>query len=431
MTDFGIVSYGSYIPRYFHVVNHPTGIVMQRVAHPYENSVTMAYHASEEAINRASINKNDISSIWVGSETKTNKVGSDSIIIADKLGLNNILEAMDVELACASGLASIIKACREASHPDFKGKYSLVIATDCSRISRDNTFYNLVGHAATAFIIGEKPIASVSTNGIAGYTSYQNDFFVSYDKPKSPVCDGKKSIHEYKKHFYASVNNYLNGSDINANYIIIHTPVPKIIDWITFNDRDCYADNPFKGMTKERVKSLFKYNTITAFAGNTFPSNCMLNLINWLDHAITGENSIVCNYGSGSTVLRALVTADEDINNFDRSIKLADKIAPNSRFMLSDELFEYYMKGEVPTADDFKGNALNINDLKNAKLVSFNKDKSVVELNNGSKITAEVVGCSNLAPGTNLEPTFKQLKLPNSEIIYKIILREKLKHSST
>jgi len=427
----GIKSFGSYFPRYFHVVNQNAGTLTQRIAHPYEDVATMSIHAGQEAIEQLAKRegktveeiKDQIIDVRFASEDSLYAVKATSITIAGQLGLNKFIKTADIKNACASGFGTIIDAHEQSSHSRYKGKDIMVFTGGCSRIKKGNEFYNLVGHGATAFIIGENPLIEISDE-ISAYSIDENGFFVPLEERNNPVCNGKKSIYDYKKAVYECANNYLMNNPFDYDYVILHTPVPKIIKWITWKERNGFENNTFKHLTEEQVREKFKYNSITKRIGNTFAPNMLFNLINWIEHAIKGEEILGIGYGSGDTALTAKLTAKEDTKDCP-GIKLEDKLVTDPRFALNNLLFDSYMDNRIEP-QEFKGNEFTIGELYNATLIKFDKENSLIQLNDGREVTIEVVGCSKLESGTILEPTYKHIKQPNGKIEHKFIGREKL-----
>ena len=71
----GIKGYGSWVSPYFlekkGKVKEELGLLEQRIAHPYDDTVTICHKAAEEAILDAGIKKEDIKAIYSCQESKT------------------------------------------------------------------------------------------------------------------------------------------------------------------------------------------------------------------------------------------------------------------------------------------------------------------------------------------------------------------------
>lgn len=432
----GIVSYGSYIPRHYHKVNSgKLGLLEQRIAAPYEDTAVLGYFAGKEAIERSGINKKDVAAIYLGTETPVYKVKPTSMIIADMLGLSSNIEAMDVEFACAAGLKALKTALRESEHPDFNDKYLLVIMSDAAPIKPESQFYNLIGHGAAALLIGNNPIIELITGGVNSHSTNVNDFSVMHCDPAMPVCNGRTSIFEYKRHVFNSVRNFLKNTNFNYEHIIGHTPFPNITKWITTAEKNCFLNNPFKGLGEDEANELFKYNNVSSRIGNAFAAMTGLNLCNLLDNIKPGGQAIVYTYGSGATSLTMGVRAKSKINEFDRRVSLIDKLnASDENFSLSDEVYNDWMQKRINEWGNKGGLDIILKsdyvyskpDFSEAILIDFKGRDSIIQFN-GKNYNAEVIGCAELENGVMLEhvPKRRLLNL-KGPIIYTNAYREKI-----
>ena len=110
----GIVSYGSYIPKFRIKVEEIArvwgedakkikgglGVHEKSVPDVDEDTATIAVEAAREAIKRSKINPGDIGAVFVGSESHPYAVKPTATIVGEALGVGNEYYAADLEFAC-------------------------------------------------------------------------------------------------------------------------------------------------------------------------------------------------------------------------------------------------------------------------------------------------------------------------------------------
>jgi len=138
----GIVSYGFYVPRYRIKVEEIANtwgknpedvkkslmISEKTVAGNDEDSLTMAYESTAMCLSDISLKKDDIKTIFFGSETPPYVVNPASTILGEFLGIDHHYLASDTQFACKAATGAIISAAAiiKSSFTDF----ALVVASD-------------------------------------------------------------------------------------------------------------------------------------------------------------------------------------------------------------------------------------------------------------------------------------------------------------
>ena len=119
----GIVSYGTYIPRYRikveeiariwgenpDTIKNGLGILQKSVADLDEDTATIAVEAAREALFRARIKACEIGAVYVGSESHPYAVKPTATIVGEALGIGNEYFAADLEFACKAGTSAFTK----------------------------------------------------------------------------------------------------------------------------------------------------------------------------------------------------------------------------------------------------------------------------------------------------------------------------------
>src|SRR3989338_7939781 len=163
----GIVSYGTYIPKYrikpsqiaqawgkeVKGVESSLGVFEKAVASVDEDAVTLAVEASFKALTNSQITPEKIGAITVGSESHPYAVKPTSTTVAGILGLPEELLAADLEFACKAGTVGIQLLSGLVS--TNKAKYVLAIGSDVAQSKPSDVLEYTAGCAAAAYILGK------------------------------------------------------------------------------------------------------------------------------------------------------------------------------------------------------------------------------------------------------------------------------------
>ena len=117
----GIISWGSYIPKYRLKVEHiarvwgnnansikdSIHINEKSVPGIDEDTVTMSVEAARQAVKSAGINPKSINAVYIGSESHPYAVKPTGTIVAEALDIGNKYTTADLEFACKAGTAGI------------------------------------------------------------------------------------------------------------------------------------------------------------------------------------------------------------------------------------------------------------------------------------------------------------------------------------
>ncbi|OYT35425.1 hydroxymethylglutaryl-CoA synthase, partial [Archaeoglobales archaeon ex4484_92] len=183
----GIISYGSYIPRYrisvdeiarvwgedANTIKNGLGVIEKSVPDLDEDAATIAVEAAREAIKRVNIDARDIGAIFVGSESHPYAVKPTSTIVGEALGVGNSYFTADLEFACKAGTAGI-QICYAMVKADMV-KYGLAIGTDTSQARPGDALEYSASAGGAAFIIGRDPIAEIEAT--YSFTTDTPDFW--------------------------------------------------------------------------------------------------------------------------------------------------------------------------------------------------------------------------------------------------------------
>src|SRR3954469_13752381 len=113
----GIVGYGAYIPRYRIAAREIArvwadgqgGVPVEAKSVPGadEDTITMSIEAARNALARGGIRAEQLSAVWVGSESHPYSVKPSGTLVAEALGATPWVSAADWEFACKAGTEAL------------------------------------------------------------------------------------------------------------------------------------------------------------------------------------------------------------------------------------------------------------------------------------------------------------------------------------
>ena len=190
-----IISSGSYLPEKILTnkelenivdtsdewITERTGIKERRVSSKEETSVDMAYEASIDAIEKSSINKDDIGAIILATCTPERKFPSTAVLLQNRLNIKNAF-SVDLNAACTGFIYALDIAKKYIESGQIK--YALVVGTEKITSLLDWTDRNtcvLFGDGAGAMIIGSSSNPGIMSSTIGSDGSYKDLLSVNTD----------------------------------------------------------------------------------------------------------------------------------------------------------------------------------------------------------------------------------------------------------
>ncbi|MBI4036156.1 hydroxymethylglutaryl-CoA synthase [Candidatus Daviesbacteria bacterium] len=296
----GIVSYGTYIPKYrikpsqiAHAwgkevkgVETSLGVFEKAVASVDEDAVTLAVEASFKALENGQISPEKIGAITVGSESHPYAVKPTSTTVAGILGLPEELLAADLEFACKAGTAGIQLLAGLVS--TNKAKYVLAIGSDVAQSKPSDVLEYTAGCAAAAFTLGKDNIIA----NLVDFTSYSSDTpdFWRKDIEKFPSHAGRfTGGPAYFAHVMGASNLMLKKVKMEPkdfNFAVFHMPNAK------------FPKEAAKklGFSEKQLAPGF----VVPLIGNPYSASSLVGLAATLDIAKPKDKIFMCSYGSGA-----------------------------------------------------------------------------------------------------------------------------------
>ncbi len=296
----GIVSYGTYIPKYrikptdiatawgkeAPEVERSLGVFEKAIASIDEDAVTLAIEASSRALNYANIDPKDIGGITIGSESHPYAVKPSSTIVAEILGMGHDYLAADLEFACKAGTAGIQLLSGLVAQK--KAKLVMAVGSDVAQSKPSDVLEYTASSAAASYILGDrKTIAN-----IIDFTSFSSDTadFWRKDTEKFPSHGGRFTGEPaYFAHVMGASKKMLEKTKLTPqdfDYAVFHMPNAKFPKEVAKR----------LGFTEAQIKPGFVVPQI----GNPYSGSSLVGLAATLDIAKPKQKIFVCSYGSGA-----------------------------------------------------------------------------------------------------------------------------------
>ncbi len=320
----GIVSYGTYIPRFrirvdeiariwnedANAIKQSLGIFEKSVPDVDEDTATMAVEASREALARAKIDPKKIGAIFVGSESHPYAVKPTATIVGEALGVGNYYFCADLEFACKAATAGI-----QICHAMVKSgmiDYGLAIGSDVAQAKPGDALEYAAGAGAVAILIGKDPIAVIEAT--VSYTSDTPDFW-RRDLQPYPSHGGRfTGSPAYFRHIVNAVRKLMEDHGYTAkdfDYAVFHQPNAKFPQRVA----------SMLGFSEEKIAE----GLLVRVIGNTYSASSLMGLCSILDKAKPGQRILLASFGSGAGSDAFAIYVTEKILDFPRNAQVWEK----------------------------------------------------------------------------------------------------------
>lgn len=333
----GIVSYGSYIPKYRIKVEDiasawkkdPNEIIgglkvtQKAVPASDEDTVTMGVEAGSKALSASGLKASQLGAVFVGSESHPYVVNPSSTTIAEFLGVGKLYSAADFEFACKAATAALQLT---ASFVDSKKiEYGMIIGSDTAQAKPHDPLEYTAAAAAAAYIIGSKTNEILAK--IVDTLSFSSDTpdFWRREAMKFPAHAGRFTGESaYFAHVTGAAKQLFFKTKTAAkdyDYCVFHMPNGKFPRVVAKE----------LGFTPDQLAPSLIVDQI----GNPYSASALLGLSAVLDIAKSGEKIFFVSYGSG---------AGSDAFIFETTKNITEKqkkITPVSSFYENCEYISY------------------------------------------------------------------------------------------
>ena len=296
----GIVSYGTYIPRYRlrlediaaawqknpDEIIPSLGVKEKAVPAFDEDAVTIALEAASRSFAAFSGAPTDVGVLFVGSESHPYAVNPTSTIVGELLGMGHSYLAADMEFACKAGTAGMqaIAGLVSAGHT----QYGLAIGTDTAQSKPHDALEYTSASAGAAYILGSEHIIA----RLVGDTSYSSDTpdFWRRDGIRYPSHAGRFTGEPaYFTHVMGAATRMLEMTHMK----------PADFDWCVFH----MPNGKFPRSVASRLgfsAAQLAPSLVVDKIGNPYSASAMVGLAAVLDIAKPGQKIFMVSYGSGA-----------------------------------------------------------------------------------------------------------------------------------
>jgi hydroxymethylglutaryl-CoA synthase len=292
----GITGYGVYIPRYriaareiARIWGAEGGVPVEAksVPGPDEDTITMSIEAARNALARADIAPDQLSAVWVGSESHPYSVKPSGTVVAEALGATPWVSAADWEFACKAGTEAFTASMGMVG--SGMANYVLAIGADTAQGRPSDALEYTAAAAAAAMIIGPAEESVATIEATISYVNDTPDFFRRADR-NYPV-HGSRFTGEpaYFAQIRGAASRLLEETattPADYTFAIFHQP----------NARFPQAVAKQLGFKPEQLTAGLLANSI----GNSYSASALLGLGSVLDQAQPGDSIFMASYGSGA-----------------------------------------------------------------------------------------------------------------------------------
>jgi hydroxymethylglutaryl-CoA synthase len=265
------------------------GVEEKTVAAPDEDSFTMAFEASRQAVEIADVQSSEIGAVFVGSESHPYAVKPTSSMLASALDIHPFCFAADLEFACKAGTAAmqIISAFIQSKQIS----YGLAVGTDTAQARPGDALEYTAAAGAAAFVLGPTTAkrALARIDHTLSFTTDTPDFWRPAGE-KYPQHAGRFTGEPgYLQHVRTALRGILDVAKLQPSdiaHLVLHMPNAKF---------PLVVAKEF-GFTKEQLALGF----IVPRVGNTYSACSPLGLTHILEQAKKEERVLLVSYGSGA-----------------------------------------------------------------------------------------------------------------------------------
>lgn len=298
--QYGIVGYGSYIPRLRISVEEiakvwgqdaehiKKGLLVEEKSVPDndEDTITISVEAARNAIRRAGVDPTKVGALFIGSESHPYAVKPSGTVVAEAMGASPEIMVADFEFACKAGTAGI--QCCLGLVKSGMIEYGMAIGADTSQGRPGDALEYTAAAGGAAFVVGRNPLAVIEET--YSYTTDTPDFF-RREGEKYPSHAGRFTGEPaYFRHTLAATKGLMAKAGLTQqdfDHVVFHTP----------NGKFPLRAAKLLGFPSEKLIS----GLIVTKIGNTYSGASLLALCAVLDRvAKPGERILLTSYGSGA-----------------------------------------------------------------------------------------------------------------------------------
>ncbi len=322
----GIVSYGTYIPRYrikaeeiariwgenAEAIKNGLGVYEKSVPDIDEDTATISVMCAREAVKRAGIAKNSIGAVFVGSESHPYAVKPTATIVGEALGIDRFFHSADLEFACKAGTAGIQNCMAMVESGMIE--YGLAIGADTSQGAPGDPLEYSASAGGAAFIIGnDSAIAEIRDT--LSFTTDTPDFWRREGQPYPSHGGRFTGEPAYFRHVSTAASEIMKRNGLSPedfSYAVFHMPNGKFPVRVA----------RMLGFTGKQIEQ----GLVVRYIGNTYSGSSLLGFCAVLDIAKPEDRILLTSFGSGAGSDAFIIEVTEKIESIERNPGVWDKI---------------------------------------------------------------------------------------------------------
>lgn len=312
----GIVSYGSYIPKWRikveeiarvwgedpEDIKNGLFIYSKSVPGPDEDTATISVEALRNALSRRKAD--GVGAIYVGSESHPYAVKPTATIVAEATGFSPNITAADFEFACKAGTAAMQTVMGMVKSGMIK--QGIAIGADTSQGAPGDALEYSASAGGTAFVIGnENVIAEIKAT--YSVTTDTPDFWrrEGQDYPRhGGRFTGEPAYFRHVLETSRKIMEIMGTKPEDYTYAVFHQPNGK------FPSRAA----KILGFRESQIKQ----GLIVPYIGNTYSGSMITGLSAILDVSRPGDRILAVSFGSGAGSDAFHIEVTGEIENYRR-----------------------------------------------------------------------------------------------------------------
>jgi hydroxymethylglutaryl-CoA synthase len=281
------------------------GCTMMAVAHPSEDTVTLAAAAARAALSDGGIDPADIGLLVVGTETAVDHAKPAASYVQGLLGISAACRVYETKHACYGGTAGVLSACEWIASGANRGKKALVIAADIARYPLGSAGEPTQGAGAAAMVVSESPrMMSLDFRHTGLWSRDVHDFWRPLSSADALV-DGALSLQCYLEGLRNAYSDF-SGGNVEAEHdldvLLFHTPFVKMAEkghraLLDFSREEAAEEQVLVSM-ETRVRPSLR---IASRIGNSYSASLWIGLASAIEYGgyPSGARVGLYSYGSG------------------------------------------------------------------------------------------------------------------------------------
>ncbi len=302
--EVGIVGWGVYVPQWRITSEelargwgrewkrYAAGIMVEEKSLPGldEDTFTIAYEASINALKRARIDPSKIRAVYVGTESKPYAVKTTASILVEALGAGGegrMTTGADYEFACKAGTEAIQTSIGLIGSGMID--YALVVGADTAQGAPGDALEYTASAGGAAFVLGPASESVAVVKASLSHVTDTPDFWRRQHERYPAHTRSFTGEPAYFKHIMTAAKalmEEMGTTPDDYDYAIFHQP----------NGKFPLRVGQRLGFTPDKIKP----GLITPYIGNTYSGSALVGLSAVLDQAKPGSKILMVSFGSGA-----------------------------------------------------------------------------------------------------------------------------------